>query len=359
MSSVKSLDAYAAYLAMRHAQDQEEIAAGLVLALSPIWTILQFADLDATTPAWIYAALPRVRTAYLQSQRVTAVYTTNVRYASLPLEDPLPIRVPDVEQPSGLSPGAFQMPDPGIQASQLEDFGEPFNPDDVGPSLVTEANFKTKKQVARYGQNSEIWEKAEARTAGNAIRKAMDGGRGVASNVVRRDRRVLGYARVCDSNPCGFCALLASRGAVYKKDSFAANNGRRLDDRKSDREFRPNPNGAKNLPDGFLNVAKVHDFCQCTLRPVYTKSSAMDSAAKYWREAWNRIYNADPYRTNGEMIADFKQWHEANPWQGVQFDIYALDKDLADRKQALLDSGFAPDSPQVRWADWSRGNLAA
>jgi hypothetical protein len=209
------------------------------------------------------------------------------------------------------------------------------------------ADYQTK--AAMPGPEDELMQNALVRSSGAGIRHAINGSRGVTDNVVQRDKKILGYARVTDSHPCYFCALLASRGTVYSKDSFI----------ESDPKFTANPNGAKHLPDGFLDIAKVHNNCKCTLRPVYTKSSAMDPAAKHWRDGWDDIYKADPYKANSQKLKDFRDWHEQNPYEGSQFDLYALHDDLTQRAEALADAGFAVDSPQVKWADQALRNLAA
>lgn len=347
--ALKALNSYAAYLAMRHAQDQEAIVAELALALYPLWQMVQFEDLDSSMLLWLPAVLPRIRTAFLQSQRVTAVFTQNVRFASLPTEDPLPISVPDVELPrTALSPGAFDMPDLGgaLDEGALAVFDE-FPEAHVAESLTIEADFKTKKQMP--GPREELMEKALVRSSGEAIRQAVDGSRGVTENIARRDRKALGYARVTDSDPCSFCAILASWGAVYHKDSFKASNAK----------FRANAGRRGELPAGFTDVARVHNNCKCTLRPVFTKASDMDAAAKYWLNAWNKVTEKNPYLSNREQLRLFDKWHRENPFPGVQFDLHQMERDLRDRRDSLLDAGFAADSPQVLWAERAGRNIAA
>jgi hypothetical protein len=165
----KSLDAYAAYLAQRHAQDQEAIATQLALAMFPLWTMVQFNDLSKSMPAWIAATLPRIQTAYKQSQRVSAVFTQNVRFASLPTVNPLPISVPDVERPHGLSVGAFDMPDLG-SPKKLLDVSAAFDTDRVTTSLLIQADYKTKQQMP--GPEDELMHNALVRSSGTAVRES-------------------------------------------------------------------------------------------------------------------------------------------------------------------------------------------
>lgn len=328
MARLTSLGSYGAYLAMRHAQDQEAIAADLAVSMYTLWSLLDFEELDDSTLLWLPAVLPRIRLAFLQSQRVTAVFTQNARFAALPTEEPLQIGVPNVELPAGLSPLAFEMP-----AFELTDplpVFEDFNPQAVAEKLTVQANYMTKK--AMPGPPEQLMNDALVRSSGEAIKRATDGSRGVSRQVLKRDPKATGWARVTDSDPCYFCALLASRGAYYKtKTSFKA----------SDAKWDQHPDGAKDLPKGFTGIAKVHNNCCCTLRPVFGKSSGMDAAARYYRQGWNKVKD----------VNEFRAWLKRNPFPGSQFDMYSLRADLENRREALLDAGFDPDSPQVVWAE--------
>lgn len=341
---MKSLDAYVAYLAQRHAQDQEQIAGDLALALFPLWSLVQFNDLSKSMPAWLAASLPRIQTAYKQSQRLSAVFTQNARFASLPTVDPLPISVPDVERPYGLSTGAFDMPDLGTAA--LHSVSDAFDSDRVATSLMIQADYKTKQQMP--GPEDELMDNALVRSSGTAVREAINGSRNVVQNVQKlKNSRVIGYARVTDSNPCYFCALLASRGAVYTKQSF-------LD---VDQKYTANPHGAKGLPEDFLDVAKVHNNCKCTLRPVYSKSQAMDDAANHYKAGWDSVYATT--KNNRGDVNEFRKWLADNPFQGSQADLYRIQQDLHNRELDLLSAGFSPTSPQVKWAAQQLSNLSA
>ena len=53
--------------------------------------------------------------------------------------------------------------------------------------------------------------------SGAASRLVLNTGRDTIIDAVKKDRRALGWARVTDSAPCAFCAMLASRGPVYSE----------------------------------------------------------------------------------------------------------------------------------------------
>jgi hypothetical protein len=63
-------------------------------------------------------------------------------------------------------------------------------------------------------------------TLGTASRIVLDGGRTTTLDTMKADPVAVGWYRVTDDDPCAFCALLASRGVVYKEDTvgFEAHN---------------------------------------------------------------------------------------------------------------------------------------
>lgn len=338
---LKSLEAYVAYLVLRHSQDQEAIAAGLALSLYPIWMIQRFTELDRSTPLWLSAALPVVKTAYLQSQRVAAVFAENVRFASLPTEDPLPMILPNVELPAHVPVGRFNLPDltpstgPSVSVQEVVTFDE-FPVGDVSTSLAIQGNYNVK--AAMPGQEQMLMYNGLKNSSGAAIRQAMNGGRNAIDNVVQKDRRVIGYARFTDSNPCYFCALLASRGAMYGKGSFV----------EKDATFKVNPNGASNVPADYLHIAKVHDHCRCTLRPVYSTAQSMDADAKFYKQQWDAVWEKHKHLSNKKQIEKWKEQY--HPFNRPEPNITELHKELEQRHSALLSAGFSPISPQVTWA---------
>lgn len=80
---------------------------------------------------------------------------------------------------------------------------------------------------------------ALVRVSGAVTRHLLEGGRETLLMSVRSDRRARGWARVTSAEPCEFCSMLASRGAVYR-----AGSGR----------------------------FQAHDHCGCSAEPVYPGS---------------------------------------------------------------------------------------
>jgi hypothetical protein len=103
--------------------------------------------------------------------------------------------------------------------------------------------------------------------AGAATRHVMNGGRDELQSAVAADPVALGYVRVTDSDPCFFCAMLASRGPVYGAESF--------DD--SDPRF---------IGEG---EHKVHDHCQCATEPVYSRATEWPGRAREFEDMWIQL----------------------------------------------------------------------
>lgn len=58
-------------------------------------------------------------------------------------------------------------------------------------------------------------------TSGTVTRNVLDGGRASILRSTANDDKALGWARVTSNDPCAFCAMLASRGAVYISEDTA------------------------------------------------------------------------------------------------------------------------------------------
>ncbi|MEU7570324.1 hypothetical protein [Micromonospora sp. NPDC049240] len=88
---------------------------------------------------------------------------------------------------------------------------------------------------------------AGLRQASAAERIVMDGARGTIWNNAQRDPRVIGWVRLSRTGtPCGWCAMLISRGFVRKGDLYSSKR-------------------AAEYSDGD----RYHDNCHCYAEPVY------------------------------------------------------------------------------------------
>jgi hypothetical protein len=107
---------------------------------------------------------------------------------------------------------------------------------------------------------------AGARQAAAAERVAMNGGRSAIWNHAQRDQRALGYVRVSRTGtPCGWCAMLISRGPTYRSERSAT----------------------------YSDGDKYHDNCHCYAMPVFTReqysSSDLFDLNRRYSELWPQV----------------------------------------------------------------------
>lgn len=102
------------------------------------------------------------------------------------------------------------------------------------------------------------------KTSGAASRHVMNGGRNTILQSAGADPKAQGWIRKTSGSPCAFCAMLASRGHVYKSSATAAGGRWSV----SDRQF------------------KVHDHCSCSFEAAY-RGSQLPAENQRFREQWN------------------------------------------------------------------------
>lgn len=134
----------------------------------------------------------------------------------------------------------------------------------------------TIKTATRKGlPEDEAMRLALAKTLKAATRLVLQGGRDTIMETVRRDRQALGWARITRGQPCYFCAMLASRGAVYKTHETA--------------RFQP------------------HDGCGCQPEPVYSEDWEMPESSRRFETLWaEATRDAAP----GEAAKAFRRAYE-------------------------------------------------
>lgn len=132
-------------------------------------------------------------------------------------------------------------------------------------------NQDRKTKNVRYTEPAQVDEgrtqahgDAGRRQAAAAARNVMNGARGSLFLAGDRDRKALGFVRVSRTGtPCGFCAMLISRGPVYKGTK---------DEREGSLYRSSEGTGPK--ADGTIvtygDLDLYHDNCQCYAIPVFS-----------------------------------------------------------------------------------------
>lgn len=197
---------------------QLAIRAALMRDVAQLWPMLDAKRLTETFPAWLQAMMTLTRSYHGQSSVAAGIAYRAARQDFT--QSPAPVSLIKVAP----------APDPQWMTKA---FGY------AGPGMLT-------RDTAQPGT-------ALSTTLGTASRIALDGGRTTTLGTTLADPVAVGWYRVTDAKPCAFCALLASRGVVYKEHSFNASDAR------------------------FHGVGefKVHNDCSCGLLPAFSRSHAL------------------------------------------------------------------------------------
>lgn len=92
--------------------------------------------------------------------------------------------------------------------------------------------------------------------SGSVSRLVLGGGRDAILGNVREDRQAVGWARITDKDPCDWCAMLSSRGPVYRTKQTA--------------KFQ------------------AHDHCACMPVPAWNRDEAWLQHSKDLYEQWQK-----------------------------------------------------------------------
>jgi hypothetical protein len=306
-------------LTEEHRLEQQAVRNEFLAEFIALWVLLDSARLDETGPGWVRAVTRLIVTYRLISAEVATRYYQAFRAIEAP-ETVTPPRVPDLSGPftppppaaprTGRPPrqtggtNAFPRNRDGrmtrnerrrverVLDRALEGSGVRFEIDERAFDLgersgvrfeIPEIDWEPidrKMEVdlniaGPIGQKSKIGKgktQREARdisfveSSGAATRHVLTGGRQSLLTLVEGDMQAIGWVRVTDGDPCYFCAMLASRGPVYKRNSFS----------QSDPRFTG------------PGTVKVHDHCACTLEAVYSRNSAWPGRAQEFHRLWNQ-----------------------------------------------------------------------
>ena len=162
----------------------------------------------------------------------------------------------------------------GITTTVPEVLPVPLPPALVQATLDSTGPFTMLRAVGKGAPPGTAADMAGVRLSGAASRLALQGAREAVLQSVREDPEAMAWARGLGPRPCYFCAMLASRGPVYKSESSA----------------------------GFL----AHNHCMCYAIPVFragqgypgwqdlqdewqtvTARLSGDAARQAWRHYWD------------------------------------------------------------------------
>lgn len=101
------------------------------------------------------------------------------------------------------------------------------NVEQIMTALRVTGPVELKRNMAIGGSPNQARARMANTLTASSSRLVLAGERDTVMGTVRESDVIVGWRRVTDADPCAFCALLASRGAVYTKESvsFAAHDG--------------------------------------------------------------------------------------------------------------------------------------
>jgi hypothetical protein len=222
-------------------RDQQAFISAMVIAdIFATWGLLNLRDIRSSWPTVRTALAALIRDQFAQSAQAGAAYFREARSAAgiVTLGEPAPF--------TAALPAA---PVQELITATL---------DSTGPYALL-ARIKQGQDVAEAAQ------KAGVVMSGAASRLILNGARQAVLQSVQADSKAVAWMRVTASDPCAFCAMLASRGAVYKTEQAA----------------------------GFL----AHSACRCQAQAVFSKNDARalrdNDLAAQWKQATRGLSGKD------------------------------------------------------------------
>lgn len=271
-----------------------QIGAETVADSLKLWEEVPISNRPATAAAWLGKAITLIMTRRAQSRALARAYFRLIRALRTGRTTPDP-RNPE---PTSVSLQRLRYEfkslagenaetgsdDEDIPIEPMRDVEEDAKRDDeaarleirtavgnLGPIRMAKQldEIDTEKPAEEVDQErTDLHKQAGARQAAASARIAMNGGRSELANSTRKDKRALGYIRLSRTGtPCGWCAMLISRGPVYKTERSAE----------------------RSYGDGDL----YHDNCNCYAMPVYSteeyKTSDLYALNREYQELWPQV----------------------------------------------------------------------
>ena len=223
-----------AFLTEQHRRAQQTIVLRVLRALIELWrTGFSSEAVDAFWPGLRAAVTSEISVARPQSVAVAADYYRAFRAAE------------------------------GVAGEAPVRLAEPLNADLVRATLDINGAVSFKQSITRGNTPEQAQHRALVTVSGAAQKLVLDGGRTTVEQTKDDDKLALGWARVTDSDPCAFCAMLASRGPVFRT--------------------------ARSAGDPRAGGMPFHNGDQCTVEPVFHEDAEWPGRAKEFQDLWYEV----------------------------------------------------------------------
>lgn len=286
-------------------QAQARIGSRIAEETRADWSSVNPFNLYPSSQGWLRRALQRIGIARRQSRRLAMVFYRLHRAELTGFTYPMPddmahqeeITLGELREEFAREADILRLPEHGDgDVVQVEDFDWPDDPFDDNDRPTVTALVATGPARA-YALADEFRGRlddpdflAGLESAGRGAAMAADqqtqrAGRDLINAAGAKDRRLRGYARITDGNPCAFCAMLAARGAVYRTSQRAELGGRKKPKGSPDGRTPKN----RRPPVSLADLSKYHNGCHCQVIPVYTDEPFLTPESRRLADQWKEI----------------------------------------------------------------------
>ena len=225
-------------------QAQLLIRTSLLQRLIPLWNLLDTRDLQGSFARWLQAVAPLILESRGMSATVAANYYRDTRSAA-GIDGTAPVQL------------ASRLPVEQLHTAML-----------VTTVVAIRTAFGAGQSIDQALQTGFVT------SSGAATRLALQGGRQTIVDTVKADPHAVGWDRVTSDDPCAFCAMLASRGAVYRSEETAS--------------------------------FESHDHCSCSAEPVFSPADVKPAGKA---AEWDRVYQDHAAGTR-DQLRNFRRAYE-------------------------------------------------
>lgn len=256
----------------QHRQAQLELKAAFLRDFGPTYELLDFNRIDETAVPWVQAAMNVVRPYRQHSAELAAQDYSDSRRLYVP-GSKAATPAPQVEFENSREQLYVA---PARRTKTTIDWADHDRAAERSLLVTGPGELKRQSRLKRPEERAKALGFKQA--AGAAARHVIKGARTVTQKAVENDSAAIGWIRVTDGDPCYFCALLASRGPVYKTEQTAA--------------------------------FEAHDDCACIPAVVFVRNAPWPGRSREFRRlyqkhiykqysganamrAWRRVYEAE------------------------------------------------------------------
>ncbi|WP_456114870.1 VG15 protein, partial [Streptomyces katsurahamanus] len=149
-----------------------------------------------------------------------------------------------------------------------------------------------------------VMSRAGTNLARDGGRLAESGGRDALAFAREEDPDVIGYYRKTDDDPCGFCAMVATRGLAYSEFSDGGSARRRFVLAEQERAERDGRDAREFTPDQY------HPDCHCQTLPLF-RGQRLPAEDEQKRRVWSARWKNTP-GTGETQLKNFRESFDAD-----------------------------------------------